>query len=431
MATAIPDRFKLEMRLGRDGDIEEWLATDVSLDRPVLIRSLGPESSLERRRQFLEKVSQVASVSHPHLLKVFAVEQVPGGAYGVFEWTGGSTIADNVNAQRSVDLADFLPNAAGLAGALALLHEQGSVHGSVDLTAISYSVAHPAKLGGFGRLESTSADGDVRDLASVLETALTGSPPGGPPPSERIDGLSSSIDQILRSAQSGALTARDMEKALTAAPTPRAPAPEPRAASRRLMVAALVLVALAVALVVLGFFFSGGSAEPILPGRQPTTTSTAAGSTSIITVTTVAAGAVDIVEVSTFDPLGEGGEHDEEAPFAIDDDIGTVWHTESYRDPLPLIKAGLGLVFSVRGTPSTLEVVDMAPGTGFEVRWLGSVSDDPDDWERIATADAPPGVVRIVLPVRANGLWLLWLTDLPQSADGSYRSQVAEVRFQP
>jgi hypothetical protein len=42
MPPPVSDRYRLEMRLGKDDDIEEWLATDTSLERPVLIRSLGP-----------------------------------------------------------------------------------------------------------------------------------------------------------------------------------------------------------------------------------------------------------------------------------------------------------------------------------------------------------------------------------------------------
>lgn len=258
------------MRLGRDDDVEEWLATDVSLDRPVLVRSLGPESSTERRQHFVDGIGRLAAVSHPHLAKVYMVGQVQGGAYAVLEWTGGSTIADHVNAGRGVELAEFLPNAAGLAGALADIHDTAISHGSVDASAVSYSLAHPAKLGAFGRLPRTDQRGDVIALGKVLETALTAAPPGGPPPSERIDGLSPVIDRILRTAQSGGLTAREMEKALAAAPTPRAPAPEPRAGSRRLLYAALLLVILALALVGVGLVFSGGSTDPVLPGTTTT-----------------------------------------------------------------------------------------------------------------------------------------------------------------
>lgn len=270
MPTAIPDRFRLEMRLGRDDDVEEWLATDTSLDRPVLVRTLGPESSPSRRKQFVETVGAIASVTHPNLARVFAVGEVPGGCYAILEYAGGSTLADHLNAGRGIDLAEFLPNAAGLAGAVAALHQAGLAHGAIDPSAVTYSLNHPAKLGAFGRIPRTDMTGDVIALGRTLEMALTVSPPGGPPPSERIDGLSPVIDGILRGAQRGEYTAADMEKAFTAAPTPREPAPELRAASRRLIYAAAALLLLAAGLVALGYFLSE-PATPVLPGATTTT----------------------------------------------------------------------------------------------------------------------------------------------------------------
>ena len=44
MPPLISDRFQLEVRLGRDRDIEEWLGTDTTLDRPVLVRLIGPDA---------------------------------------------------------------------------------------------------------------------------------------------------------------------------------------------------------------------------------------------------------------------------------------------------------------------------------------------------------------------------------------------------
>lgn len=260
----------MEMRLGRDGDIEEWLATDTSLDRPVLVRSLGPESSLERRQRFVAQVAAAAKVSHPHLARVFAVEQVEGGAYSVSEWTGGATLADRVEAERPVELSDFLPNAAGLAGALSALHDHHVAHGSIDLSAVSYSSAHTAKLGAFGREAVTDTRGDVMAIARVLETALTGSPAVGPPPSELVDGVPRSIDRILRAGQAGALTAPDLEESLRAAPTPRPPRPGPGIASRRAVIVALILVLVAVGLVLFGRMVTDAG-PPIIPDPPQTT----------------------------------------------------------------------------------------------------------------------------------------------------------------
>lgn len=427
MPAAIPDRFSLEIRLGRDGDLEEWLATDTSLDRPVLVRSLGPESTPERRNQFVESVSAAAKVSHPHLTRVFAVGLVEGGAYSVSEWTTGSSAADHIQAAHPFDLPDFLPNATGLAGALAALHEAGAAHGAVDLSAISYSVAHAAKLGAFGRVPRTDMNGDVRALGGALETALTGEAPGGPPPSERIDGIPRIIDRILRSAQSGDLSALDLEKALSAAPTPRQPAPQPRAASRRLIVGALALVLLAVGLVALGRVFTGGG-EPIIPAPDV--------STSVATDTTTPATSTTTVELSvenaaSYDPFGGGGENDDTISNLIDGDTTTSWRTEQYDSPLADLKPGVGVTFSVSGTPSRLQLARLSPGTRFELYWSEAYFPQPAQWEPVARAQAPPGAGMIDLPPRTGGFWLIWLVDLPLQVDGSRYASMSEVRFLP
>jgi hypothetical protein len=427
MPAAVPDRYRLEMRLGRDGDLEEWLATDTSLERPVLVRSLGPESTAERRNQFVASVSDAAKTTHSHLARVFAVEVVAGGAYSVSEWTGGATAQDRVAAAQTFEFEEFLPNAAGLAGALAALHQVGGVHGGLDLSAIYYSVAHPAKLGAFGRPPKTDANGDVRSLSAALETALTGSPPGGPPPSERIDGIPRTLDAVLRSGQSGRLTSADLEKALLASPTPRAPRPEPRSTSRRLLLAAGILVVLAVALVAVGLLFTAES--PVVPA-SPTSTSPETPTTTIVSTSTIPPAApVTILGATSLDPFGEGGESDTLIPNLLDGDPATTWRTERYQDPLPLLKPGVGVRFEIEGEPRRVELVALTTGTVFELYW----SDDPEaevsDWERIAGAQAHPGITSVDLPLRMDGHWLIWLVDLPQQSDGTFSSSMSEVRF--
>jgi hypothetical protein len=426
---AIPDRYSLEVRLGRDGDIEEWLATDTSLDRPVLIRSVGPESTTERRREFVNAVGGAAQATHQHLARVFAVSEVEGGAYAVSEWTGGATLADRVDAHQPVELPDFLPNASGLAGALAALHRAGGVHGRIDTSAISYSGAHPAKLGAFGRAGGADASGDVRALSAALETALTGAPPGGPPPSERVDGVPRAIDAILRRGQSGELTAEDLEKALRAAPTPREPRSDTGPTSKRLIIAALGLIALAVALVTVGFLLSGGSA-PVVPTPTTRPSSSATTVTAAVSTTRVE-GDVVASEALTMDPYGEGGENDQSVGNVIDGDVGTEWTTERYLDPLNLLKPGVGLTVRMQGTPGSLQVLQMSPGTRFGLYWSSSRFDDLEGWERIAGAAASPGPTSISLPPRHDGYWLVWLTELSPVDNGSYQTSIAELRFLP
>ena len=344
------------------------------------------------------------------------------------EWTGGSTTEDRIEAGQPIELPDFLPNASGLAGALAALHDRLVTHGGINLSAISYSVSHTAKLGAFGRPGGTDTTGDVTALSAALETALTGEPPGGPPPSESIDGFPRAIDRILRSGQAGDLTARDLEKALVAAPTPRIPGPEPRATSRRLLVAAVVLIVFAVGLVALGRVFSGGT-EPIIPPAQ--TTLPADTNTTQAVPTTLAEGAVVAENATSFDPFGGGGENDAELPNLIDGEISTSWSTEQYEVPLQEVKQGVGVALTVAGTPSRVQIVGFTVGTRFEVYWSEHFFVQLEEWSRVAGGQAPPGATFVDLPPRNDGFWLLWFTDLPQRTDGTFQSSISEVRFLP
>jgi hypothetical protein len=431
----LPPRYRLEVRLGRDGDVEEWLAVDTSLERPVLIRILGPDTSPERRGRFLEAVRAASGVAHTHLAAVFTAGEIPDGAYSVSEWTGAISLADRLAAAETLDPAEFLPNAAGLAGALAALHDEGVVHGSIDPRAISYSVAHPAKLGALGRdLRRNTASDDVRDLAATLEEALTGARPGGPPPSELVDGLSPAVDRALRRAAGGFLSARALADELTAAPTPLPPVDEPPGWSRRVLFLAAALVLAATGLVAAGRLFlvdtnapilfpiSPTSTEPRLP--EPTTTSVAPGEDDVAIPQPVR-----VLSISSFDPFGGNEENDGRLPNTVDGDVATVWRTERYRDPLPLLKPGVGVTFEIEEAATEMALVGVPAGVGFTLGWSASAPTTADAWERVSAGRSTGGTIELQLPSRAGGYWVFWITDLPVLGDGQRWAEISEVRF--
>lgn len=436
MPPPLPERFRLEVRLGRDHDLEEWLATDTSLDRPVLIRFLGPDSTMQRRLQFVRSVRAAAAVSHPHLAAVFQADQIEDGAFSVSEWTGGASLASRLAAGDTIEPDEFLPNAAGLAAALAALHDQGVTHGGIDTSAVTYTVSHPAKLGAFGRpVLSATTHEDVAALARTLEEGLTGSAPGGPPPSESIDGLSPAVDRVLRTGAKGGIGARALSEAFTSAPTPRRAQPESPRPSRRLLIVAVALVAAAGALVGLGRLFTP-TGVPILPPPAPANDADGSTSTTVPPTTTTATLPPDEPErlavsgPETLDPFGGGGENDADVTALVDDDLSTSWRTELYLDPLPLLKPGVGVTVEVEGLPSIMDLLGLTPGTVFDLRWSGSDGNEPDDYEHVARLVAQPGASSVQLPPRRDGTWLVWMTDLPLVGD-TYSASISEIRFRP
>jgi len=427
----LPPRYRLEVRLGRDQDIEEWLATDLNLDRPVLIRILGPDATQRRRHDFLTTVRAAAAVIHPHLEPIYAAEEVSGGAYAVSEWSGGLTLASRLAGGATLDPSEFAANAAGLAGALAALHEAGLVHGAIDAGSVLYTVARPARLGGFGRLRRylTTPVGDVTDLAVVLEQALTGFAHGGPPPSEMVDGLPRAVDQALTDAREGRLDAQGLAVVLEAIPRPAPVAPEDSQRWKRVPVLAAALILVAIGLIALGRFLAGDVTVPVIPGPSA---SAPTSSTTASTTTTTEPGSpvpVMILAAATYDPYGEGGENDGSVGLVIDGDPATTWRTERYRDPMELLKPGVGLTVAVAGTPGSIELLGLEAGVVFQLFWSESRPPEPSQWEQVASARIEGAPLVIQLPPRDGGNWLVWFTSLPAQPDGDFWTTVGEIRF--
>jgi hypothetical protein len=190
------------------------------------------------------------------------------------------------------------------------------------------------------------------------------------------------------------------------------------------------LVVLAVGLVALGRLFTGGG--PIIP-ISPTTTlgPGPATTTSLPPGTILPPGPVSVVDFGSFDPFGEGGENDEAMADLLDGSASTVWRSERYQDPLPLVKPGVGLRFQVTGAPSSLQLVGLSSGTEFDIYWAQEPPPGIDGWERALTATADSATTLFPLPPREGGHWLLWMTDFPQQPDGTYYAELGEVRFTP
>ena len=231
MPVAIPDRFRLEVRLGRDGDIEEWLAP-TRPDRPVLIRPRA-ETSAERRREFVTAVQKASAVSHFHL------GHLPGRGGRRRYWCRSGTgrhlrfrLTPGTPSSRksSSPTLGVVPGAGRVAQA-------GVVHGGIDLSAITYTVAHPAKLGLSGAIpgaDPTTTCASWRRCSSRLTVASRHHPP-----SEAIDGLSSDVDRILRA---GAPQRRQPRRGVRAGPDPAASPTRVAAPVRRLLLTAMALV---------------------------------------------------------------------------------------------------------------------------------------------------------------------------------------------
>ncbi len=429
MPPRLPDRYRLTVRLGADGDVEEWLATDEQLERPVLVRFPGPAGSRHRMDQFLTSVRAAAATSHPHVQTVFAAGELHGSAYAISEWDGAVTVADRLRAGETIPVEEYLSNAAGLADGLSALHRHGAVHGAIDAAAIHFSAAHPARLAGFGRVPRTeNPSDDTVALANVLRTAITGSDNPWVTPSQVVEGMPASVDDALESASAGTVDAAGLADALRAIPYSPPPEPTRRWSPRGLGVFAIVVAAM-LALAVLGFAIDIDPDSPLLFPAAPSGREPASPTTTIPVVdaqpdrVSVATGAV------AYDPLGDGTENDDQAAAVLDGDRTTSWQTERYTGPLANTKAGVGIVLTADGPISAIEITG-SPRTRYSLQWATPADASAGVWQTVGTGTLLTGSTRHAVPHR-EGTWLLWLTDLPEQPDGSFAAQISTILLIP
>ncbi len=428
MPPTLPERYRLNVRLGRDGDIEEWLATDEQLDRPVLVRYLVPEAGDDRRLEFLEIVRSAAGANHAHLQRVYAAGD-HDGVFSVSEWDGAVSVADRLRVGETLPVDEFLPNAAGIAAGLAAFHINGGVHGSIDESTIHFSAAHPAKLGGWGRpRRGTTAREDTAALAVTLRTSITGSTSESIQPSHVAEGMSPDVDTALDEAAAGSLDAAGLADALLAAPY-RPPDRQERSYHWKWT---LAFAGIAVAIVLVAGIGLAIDVDPDSPFLFPATPS-AEPSTSTTLGDPVVEDESDGFGLrsttAVFDPLGDGNENDEFLGALLDGAPSTSWSTEPYPEPIGNIKAGVGVVFEVEGEPRRMQLSG-SPGTRFRIGWAEQPG-DLEAFEDIGSGTLLAAPTAMQLPNRPDGVWLLWLVDLPLNRDGAYRAEIAGVRFVP
>ena len=419
----------MNVRLGADGDIEEWLATDEHLERPVLIRFPGPDADVDRIAAFLGPVRAAAATTHPHVQRIYAAGEVDGSAFAVAEWDGAVTIADRLKAGETLPIKEYLTNASGLASGLAAFHESGGIHGAIDPRAIHFSAAHPARLASFGRVPLTTTSGeDTSALAAALRTAITGSDNPAILPSHVAEGIPSSVDDALGAAEAGTLDATGLADALSSSSLHPQPDVDRPWSLKPLVLFGFVVVATLV-LSILGLSIDVDPDSPFLYPAAPAEQEHAAPTSMAQATNTPTENAIPAA-VTVYDPFGDGIENDDALVALVDGERATMWETEPYPSPLDETKEGVGIILEPPVPIGAIEITG-TPDTRFTVAWNATLPDIPGDWDRIGAGQILTGTTRLDVASREQGFWLLWITSLPQRPDGSYGTSIAEIRLLP
>ena len=121
--------YRLVDRLGAGGMGEVWRAEDTRLLRPAAIKILSEKiaSDPDWKARFLREARTAASLNHPNIATIYAVDEHESTMYIAMELVIGTSLSDLI-ASRTMTPADIVRISRQTAEALAAAHEKQIVH---------------------------------------------------------------------------------------------------------------------------------------------------------------------------------------------------------------------------------------------------------------------------------------------------------------
>jgi serine/threonine protein kinase len=122
--------FKIIREIDRGGMGVVYLARDTRLDRDVALKFISPDlvSDSRQRERFRIEALAAASVTHPAVATIHALEERDGDMYIVSEYVPGASLAADIQQGHGPEPSALLELAMDIASGMEAAHARGVVH---------------------------------------------------------------------------------------------------------------------------------------------------------------------------------------------------------------------------------------------------------------------------------------------------------------
>ena len=165
--------YRIESRLGAGGMGEVYKALDTKLGRLVALKILPPATTADAtaRRRLLDEARAAASLTHPHIVTIFAVEEAEGAVFIAMEYVEGRSLKERLD-DGPLEVPELLRVGIEVADALAAAHAIGLIHRDIKPANILITKQGAAKVLDFG-IAKKMASATAETMAQTA-TNMTG-----------------------------------------------------------------------------------------------------------------------------------------------------------------------------------------------------------------------------------------------------------------
>src|ERR1022692_1122734 len=172
------ERYELTHLIARGGMAEVYRARDRLLDRPVALKVLFPELSVDRSfvERFRREAQAAANLSHPNIVPVFDWGEDNGSYFIVMEFVDGRALSAVLRESGPLSPQQTATIGANVAAALAFAHRHGVVHRDVKPGNVLITADGIVKVTDFGIARAMNTEESLTQTGAVMGTAAYFSP---------------------------------------------------------------------------------------------------------------------------------------------------------------------------------------------------------------------------------------------------------------